>query len=182
MLLISLFQVSETIYKIVSNLYWSRNFRLYHVTTILHCHWLKIWWRNTDYKDYVIILSFYLWKKQQQKIIVGANLRFSDIVVFILVAYLLNMICLILHLYHKIAYIWIFVWIWHSFKPISRDRIIIKMSYVYHLTPEILRFHSTHRMNFKRLQILKTEMRIGTPPLPQGFKGKRNRFSFEKKS
>ena len=25
MLLISLFQVSETIYKIVSNLYWSRN-------------------------------------------------------------------------------------------------------------------------------------------------------------
>ena len=24
-----------------SAVYWSRNFRLYHVTMILHCHWLK---------------------------------------------------------------------------------------------------------------------------------------------
>jgi len=55
--------MSETIYKIVSNLYWSRNFRLYHVTTILQCHWLKIWWRNTDYTDYVIILSILSMKK-----------------------------------------------------------------------------------------------------------------------
>jgi len=23
-----------------STVYWSRDFRLYHVTTILHCHWL----------------------------------------------------------------------------------------------------------------------------------------------
>ena len=33
--------------------YWSDyaglDFRLYHVTSILHCHWLKFWWRNTDY-------------------------------------------------------------------------------------------------------------------------------------
>ena len=20
-----------------------------HVTSLLHCHWLKFWWRNTDY-------------------------------------------------------------------------------------------------------------------------------------
>ena len=29
------------------------DFRLYHVTTILHCHSLKFWWRNTDYTDYL---------------------------------------------------------------------------------------------------------------------------------
>ena len=23
--------------------YWSRDFRLYHVTMILNCHWLKFW-------------------------------------------------------------------------------------------------------------------------------------------
>jgi len=33
--------------------HWSRDFRLYPVTTILHCHWRKFWWRNTDYADYM---------------------------------------------------------------------------------------------------------------------------------
>ena len=28
-----------------------------HVASILHCHWLKLRWRNTDYTDTVIILS-----------------------------------------------------------------------------------------------------------------------------
>ena len=44
-------------------------------------------------------------KKNNQNIIIGANLRSSgswDIVVFSLVAYLLNMICLILQSYRKL--------------------------------------------------------------------------------
>ena len=45
-----------------------------------------------------------------------------DIVVFRLVAYLLNMIYLILQLSYKIASIWILVKIWHSFISISRGR------------------------------------------------------------
>ena len=28
-----------------SAVYWSRDLRLYHVTTILHCLWLKLMWR-----------------------------------------------------------------------------------------------------------------------------------------
>ena len=30
----------------IQTVYWSLDFRLYHVKTILHCHWLKFWWRN----------------------------------------------------------------------------------------------------------------------------------------
>ena len=26
-----------------STVYWSHDFRLYHMTTLLHCHWLKLW-------------------------------------------------------------------------------------------------------------------------------------------
>ena len=64
-----------------------------------------------------------------------------DIIVFRLVGYLLNMICLNLLLLYKIVYICIFVYFWHSFISISRDRNIRKMSYMYRSTPEILRFH-----------------------------------------
>ena len=47
---------------------------------------------------------------------------FRNIVVFRLVAYLLNMICLNLLFLYKIVYKWIFVYIWHNFISISRDR------------------------------------------------------------
>ena len=40
-----------------SAVYWSRDFRLYHVTMILHYHWLKFWWRNTDYTPFHISFS-----------------------------------------------------------------------------------------------------------------------------
>ena len=43
-----------------------------------------------------------------------SRLLMWDIVVFRFVAYLLNIICFILQLLCKIAYIWIFVKIWHS--------------------------------------------------------------------
>ena len=40
-----------------SAVYWSRDFRLYHGTMILHYHWLKFWWRNTDYTPFHISFS-----------------------------------------------------------------------------------------------------------------------------
>ena len=40
----------------------SHDFRLYHVTTILHCHGLKFWWRNMDYT--VLYVSFNAWDSQ----------------------------------------------------------------------------------------------------------------------
>ena len=50
---------------------------LYHVTSILHCHWWKFWWRYTDYTDvqrlrfsgFIHPLSFFLYSpfKNQMK-------------------------------------------------------------------------------------------------------------------
>ena len=54
------------------------------------------------------------------------------------------MICLILQLLYKIAYIWISVKIWHSFISISRDRNIRGMTYRYRSTPEILTYTPFH--------------------------------------
>jgi len=34
-----------------SAVYLSRDTDGNHVTIILHFHWLKFWWRNTDYTD-----------------------------------------------------------------------------------------------------------------------------------
>ena len=72
-------------------------------------------------------LQLYLLKiNKNYKIIIGENLssiRFLwNIFVFRLVAYMLNMICLNLQFLYKIVYIWIFIWIWHSFISISWDR------------------------------------------------------------
>ena len=36
-----------------SAVHWSHNFRLYHVTRILHNHLLKFWWCNMNYTDYM---------------------------------------------------------------------------------------------------------------------------------
>ena len=47
-----------------SAVYWSRDFRLYYVTIILKCHWLKFWWRYTDYSDYINYIINYLLKMQ----------------------------------------------------------------------------------------------------------------------
>jgi len=93
-----------------SAVYWSRDTDRNHMTSILQCHWLKFWWRNTEYGLYVVILSIIFIKNAKIKI---NNYNRSkpeilwflwDIVVFRLVLYLLNMICLYLQLLYKIAY------------------------------------------------------------------------------
>ena len=99
-----------------------------HLTRI-YC--TAIGWSLGDVIRTILTISNYINYIYQKckikvKIIIGANLRFSgslwDIIIFRLVAYLLNMICLRLQILYKIAYIWISVQIWHSFISISRDR------------------------------------------------------------
>ena len=58
-------------------------------------------------------------------------------IVFRLVAYLLNMVCLILQLLYEIWYIYVMVLFWHSFISISRDSNIRQMSYMYRSKPEV---------------------------------------------
>ena len=41
----------------ISAVYWSRDFRLYHVTSILHSHWRRFIWRNTDFYIILLIIS-----------------------------------------------------------------------------------------------------------------------------
>jgi len=36
-----------------SAVYWSHDYCLFYVTKILHCHWLKLLWRNTDCTAYM---------------------------------------------------------------------------------------------------------------------------------
>ena len=82
-------------------------------TTISHCHWLKFWWCDAGYTDYMKwYYQLYLLKMQNKKYKRNKPdiLRLLwNIDVFRLVAYLLNKICLILQILYKIAYIWIFV-------------------------------------------------------------------------
>ena len=73
--------------------------RLYQVTVIEHCHWWEFWSRDTD----ASIISI-----KKEKLLNSSNSRSKpvyfrllwDIVVFRLVAYLLNMICLKLRLFY----------------------------------------------------------------------------------
>ena len=82
---------------------------LYHVTMILHCHWCELWSLDTDV---LIILSIIF--INNEKLLNANNIRIKheffrllwDIVVFRLVAYLLNIICLKLRLYHPKFYLY----------------------------------------------------------------------------
>ena len=48
-----------------------------HATSILHCHWLKFWWRNKDYMWYWYYQIYLSKKKKEIKNIIVANLRSS---------------------------------------------------------------------------------------------------------
>ena len=108
-----LIYINKELYYIDLKFYFNWN----HETSIQLCHWLKFWWCNTAglYGLYVIILSIISIKNAKYKF---KNYNMSkpdilrllwDIIVYRLVTYLQNMICLILQLLYKIAYIWIFV-------------------------------------------------------------------------
>ena len=52
----------------------SRNTDGNHVTIILRCHWLKLWWRNnTDYMKWYYQLYLLNFFEKYLKIIIGAN-------------------------------------------------------------------------------------------------------------
>ena len=79
-------------------------YRWRHVTIILHYHWLEFWWHAPDAKIILSIISI------RNENLLNSNdnrsqlefLRFLwDILAFRLVAYLLNMICLILQIWYK---------------------------------------------------------------------------------
>ena len=84
-------------------------YRRRHVTAILHCHWLEFWWHVPDAEIISSILSII-----DEKLLNSYNNRsklkflrlFWDIVVFRLVAYLLNMISLILRILYKILHMY----------------------------------------------------------------------------
>ena len=84
-------------------------YRWRHVTVILHCHWLELWWRVPDAEIILSIISII-----DEKLLNSYNNRsklkflrlFWDIVVFRLVAYLLNMISLILRILYKILHMY----------------------------------------------------------------------------
>ena len=90
-----------------SAVYWSCDFSLYHVTTILHCHWLKfcnVTWTIRTICYYIISIKNAKYKLKNYIRSKPEILRLLwDIVVIRLVEYLLNMICLILQLSYKIA-------------------------------------------------------------------------------
>ena len=96
-----------------SAVYWSCDFSLYHVTTILHCHWLKfcyVTWTIQTICYYLISIKNAKYKLKNYIRSKPEILRILwDIVVIRLVEYLLNMSCLTLQLSYKIAYLWIFV-------------------------------------------------------------------------
>ena len=92
-----------------SAVYWSCDFSLYHVTTILHCHWLKfcnVTWTIRTICYYIISIKNAKYKLKNYIRSKPEILRILwDIVVIRLVEYLLNMSCLTLQLLYKIAYI-----------------------------------------------------------------------------
>ena len=92
-----------------SAVYWSCDFSLYHVTTILHCHWLKfcnVTWTIRTICYYIISIKNAKYKLKNYIRSKPEILRLLwDIVVIRLVEYLLNMSCLTLQLLYKIAYI-----------------------------------------------------------------------------
>ena len=85
------------------------------VTSTLLCHWWKFWWLIWTVHYVIVILSIISIKNAKQKL-KNCNRSKSeilmllwDIVIFRLVAYLLNMICLILRTSYKISYIYVLV-------------------------------------------------------------------------
>ena len=97
-------------------------YRERHVTIILPCLWLEFWWHVPDVQIILSIISI-----KNEKLVNSNNYRskpdfqapLCDIVIFRLIAYLLNMICLILQIYNIL---YVLVQFLYSFISISGDR------------------------------------------------------------
>ena len=89
-------------------MWWRRR----HLTILLHCHWLEFWCHVPDTWIILSIISI-----KNEKLLHSKNKRSKleflrllwDIVIFRLVAYLLNIICLILRILYKILHIYVLV-------------------------------------------------------------------------
>ena len=78
-------------------------YRRRHMTIIMQCYWLEFWWHVPDVQIILSIISI-----KNEKLVNSNNYRskpdfqapLCDIAIFRLIAYLLNMICLILQIYN----------------------------------------------------------------------------------
>ena len=100
-----------------SGVYWSLDADS-QVTTILHCHWLEFWGHDPDVWIMLLIISI------KNETLLNLNNNWSkpeflrllrDIIIFRLVAYYLNMICLIFRILYKILHIYK---VWYNFDTV----------------------------------------------------------------